>query len=152
MNRPLLMDDSGLAPQRDHPSLAVVLIARHGGDALARSVQSLTAAARSLGIEVLLLLPTAESERVAIGRFGNAIREVAVDPSEAESVWRARALAHTAADVVEFVGDDGAGAIDWLDRLPFRMGILRRDLEPQADLRTVLERNGVSILPTAGSQ
>jgi hypothetical protein len=144
------MDDSGLAPQRDHPSLAVVLIARRGGDALARSVQSLTAAARSLGIEVLLLLATAESERAAIGRFGGAIREVVVDPGDPESVWRARALAHTAADVVEFVGDEAAGAIDWLDRLPFRMGILRRDLESQADLRAVLARQGVSTPPSAG--
>ena len=143
-------DDPNASPPRDHPSVAVVLFPRRGGDTLTEAVQRLAAASRSFGIGVLVLIPTPAGQASPAGSLSLSLRELPVDPSEPEAVWRARALSETAADIVQFVDDETAVGVPWDDVLPIRLGVLRHDLDRQEDLRDALERAAV-VSPPSGA-
>jgi nitroreductase len=142
-------DDPNASAPRDHPSVAVVLIPRVGGDTLTRAAQALAAAARSFGIGALVLIPTRPGSESSVGSLPFSLRELPVDPAETEAVWRTRALSETAADIVHFVDDGTAARLAWDDILPFRLGLLRHDLNRPEHLREALERAGVPAPPTA---
>jgi hypothetical protein len=139
------VSSAGAPPVRDHPDAAIVLVARRGGEVLQAAVRGLIVAARTYGVDVLVLLPTSLGHSVTEAGLAIRVREISVDPAEPEAVWRARALAETAADVVEFVGDEAAAGIAWDDRLPFRLGLLRNDLDRPERLLTALEQAGVPL-------
>jgi hypothetical protein len=143
-------DDPNPSPPRDRPSVAVVLLPRRGGDTLTDAVQKLAAASRSFGMDVLVLIPTAAEQASPAGSLSLSLRELPVDPSEPEAVWRARALSETAADIVQFVDDETAVGVPWDDVLPIRLGVLRQDLDRQEDLRNALERAAV-VSPPSGA-
>jgi hypothetical protein len=137
------LEDSNAATSRDHPDVAVVLVPRRGGETLTAAVEALAAAARSFGIEVLLVSPSPAGRAAPAGSLSLSVRELSVDSAETEAVWRARSLSETAADIVQFVDDETAASLPWDDILPFRLGVVRHDLSRQEDLRHALERAGV---------
>lgn len=141
------LTSAGAAPVRDHPDAAVVLVARRGGEVLQAAVRSLAAAARTYGVQVLVLRPIPAEPSATSAGLGLNVREITVDPAEPEAVWRARALSETAADVVEFVSDEAAIDVSWDDRLPFRLGLLRNDLDRPEDLRAALAAAGIPVAP-----
>ena len=144
-------DDPNASTPRDHPSVAVVLYPRRGGEVLSAAVQTLAAASRTFGIGVLVLIPTPAGQPAPAGSLSLSTREFPVDPAETEAVWRARALSETAADVVQFVDDETASSLAWDDILPFRLGLLRHDLNLPEHLQDALERAGVEApLPGTG--
>jgi len=120
-----------------------VLFPRRGGETLTGAVEALAAAARSFGIEVLLVRPVAAGRAASAGSLSLSVREVSVDSAETEAVWRARSLSETAADIVQFVDDETAAILPWEDILPFRLGVVRHDLQRQEKLRDALEQAGV---------
>jgi hypothetical protein len=136
-------EDPNASTSRDHPDVAVVLFPRRGGETLTGAVEALAAAARSFGIEVLLVNPVAAGRTASAGSLSLSVREVSVDSAETEAVWRARSLSETAADIVQFVDDETAAILPWEDILPFRLGVVRHDLQRQEKLRDALEQAGV---------
>jgi hypothetical protein len=126
-----------------HPELAVVVIARRGGEVLAAAVQALTEVSRAFGIEVLALVPSSGGGAPGPGSLSLSVRPIAVDPREDEAMWRARALAETAADILEFVDDRTAALVPWDEQTPFRLGIVRMNVSEPVDVRAALGRFAV---------
>jgi hypothetical protein len=131
-------------PQKDHPSVAIILVARLGGEALAEATRALTAASQSFGVEVLVLVPTPAGQSPPAASHSLNIRELGVAPDAGEAVWRAQAVTETAADVLEFTDDEVAATRLWDDILPFRLGLIRRDFDRQVDLPEALRLAGVA--------
>jgi hypothetical protein len=126
-----------------HPSVAVVVLARRGGEVLNVAAQSLAAVSRTYGMQVLALVPTQSGDGAGPGGLPLNLRVIPVDPGEDPARWRERALAETNADVVEFVEDVAAALVAWDEVAPLRLGLVRMDLVGGVDVRTTLERLGV---------
>lgn len=127
----------------NHPDVAVVVVDRQGDHNLAPALESLAAVSRAYGIEVFALLPVRPGESAPGGGLPLPVRLIAVDDDRPDAVWRARAMAETAADIVEFVDAGRAGSVTWDDVVPRRMGLVRLDREGGLDLRDRLVRFGV---------
>ena len=140
-------DDPNASTTRDHPSVAVVLFPRRGGETLTEAVEALAAASRRFGVAVLVLIPTPAGQAPPAGSMSLSIRDLPVEPAT-EAAGRGRALSETAADIVQFVDDETAATLPWDDILPFRLGLLRCDLGRQEDLRDALQRAGVEAPPS----
>jgi hypothetical protein len=126
-----------------HPEVAVVVIARQGGEVLTAAVQALAEVTRAFGIEMLALVPSSAGNAPGPGSLSLSVRLIAVDPREDEAVWRARALAETSADILQFVDDGAAALTPWDEQMPLRLGIVRMDVSQPVDVRVALERLAV---------
>jgi hypothetical protein len=67
-----------------------------------------------------------------------------MDDDRPGAAWRARALAETAADVIEFVDEERVEAVPWDDVIPRRVGLVRQDRGTGPDIRDRLVRLGVA--------
>lgn len=126
-----------------HPEVAVVVIARRGGEVLTAAVQALAEVTRAFGIEMLALVPSSAGVAPGPGSLSLSVRLIAVDPREDEAVWRARALTETSADILQFVDDRTAALASWDEQMPLRLGIVRMDVSQPVDVRVALERLAV---------
>lgn len=135
--------DPGVAEARSRPNVAVVIIAHRDDGGLSPVIQAAGSLLAEFGVEVLALVP-APGEALS-GRGGGSltVRSVAVGPGEGEAVWRARALAETAADIVEFVDDRLVTLIPWDEVAPVRAGLVQLGVGRPVDVRAALERLGV---------
>jgi hypothetical protein len=135
--------DPNLPEPHERPTLAVVVIAHRDDGGLSPAIQAAGTTLAEAGIEVLALVP-ASTDAVS-GRGGSSltVRLVAIGPGEGEAVWRARALAETAADIVEFVDDRTVALVPWDDVAPIRTGLVRLGAGEPVDVRAVLERLAV---------
>lgn len=123
-----------------HPEVAVVVIARHGGEVLTAAVQALAEVSRAFGIEVVALMPSSAGSAPGPGSLSLSVRLIAVDPREDEAAWRARALTEIGADILQFVDDRTAATVPWDEQTPLRLGIVRMDATEPVDVRAELER------------
>jgi hypothetical protein len=123
--------------------VAIVVAPRSGGEALNVAVTALAGVARSFGVEVIVLMPPQMPGAPGPTSLPLSVRAVLVERNEPESVWRARALTETDADIVEFVDDQTAGTLDWDEVAPRRLNIVGVDTGSSVDVRASLERMGV---------
>ncbi|HXW98017.1 MAG TPA: hypothetical protein VEI47_10580, partial [Gemmatimonadales bacterium] len=137
-------NDPDIAEGPARPKVALVIIARRGGEVLTTAVHAVTEVARAFAFEVLALVPAAPGGGPGPGGVSLSVRTISVDPAETEAAWRARALSETAADIVEFVDDATAAVLPWDELAPVRVGLLRMDLDPAGNLGQTLERLGVT--------
>jgi hypothetical protein len=126
-----------------HAEVAVVVIARCGGEVLSAAVQALAEVSRGFGIEVLALVPSADGTTPGPGSLSLSVRLIAVDPREDEAVWRARAPSETSADILQFVDDRTAAITHWDEQMPLRLGIVRMDVSEAVGVRARLEHLAV---------
>lgn len=129
------------------PSVAIVVIRRPGTGPAGRALELMAGIARLYGIEVLALLPTQAGEVAPAGAPPFSVRVIPIDDDRPVAAWRARALAETAADIVEFVDEEHVEAIPWDDVFPHRVGLVRLDRGAEPDLRARLIRQGVASPP-----
>jgi hypothetical protein len=134
---------SAFSDPPSHPSVAVVIVARRGGEVLNAAAQSLAAVSRTYGLQVLALVPTEPGTSAGPGGLSLNIRVIPVDPHEDPARWRERALADTNADVLEFVDDDAAARVAWDEVAPLRLGLVRMDLVGGMDIQETLRAEGV---------
>jgi hypothetical protein len=135
--------DPNLAEPSGHPDVAVVVIGRHDTERLPAALDALVGAARAFGVEVLAVATPSAGRPAGTGGMPLPVRLITADDDRPDAAWRARALAETAADVVEFVDARKAAGVPWDDVLPRRLGLVRVDREPLVDVRERLQRAGV---------
>ncbi|HTS87416.1 MAG TPA: hypothetical protein VMG41_02905 [Gemmatimonadales bacterium] len=123
-----------------HPAGAVVVLTHGQPVVVTEALDSLLAAARAYGAEVLLL---ATPDAGGSPATDASPRRVALESGTSEAEARARALAETGADVIEFIDLDRAAQVRWDDVMPLRLGLVRLTAAPMTDLRAALERLGV---------
>jgi len=133
---------ASLDPPR-HPDVAVVVVAREGGETLEAAVRAIAAVGRAYGVEVLVLVPGPAGSPLTGDGFAPTVKFIPVDESEREAVWRGMALAETTADVVVYVDDSRAVKIPWEESLPQRLGLVRPDSGESVHLHEALMRMGV---------
>jgi hypothetical protein len=135
--------DLGLPEPPARPNVAIVMIRRPGTGPVGKALERLAEVARLYGIEVLALLPARAGEAVT-GVPPFSVRVIPIDDDRPGAAWRARALAETAADIIEFVDEEQVDAVPWDDVFPRRVGLVRLDREAEPDLRERLVRLGVA--------
>ena len=133
----------GLPEPPARPSVASVVIRRPGARPAGKALELLAGVSRLYGIEVLALLPVQADEHAPAGAPPFSLRLIPMDDDRPAAAWRARALAETAADVIEFVDEEHVAAVPWDDVLPRRVGLVRLDRGTGPDLRERLVRLGV---------
>ena len=136
------LSHASLEPPR-HPDVAVVVVARAGGETLEAAVRAIAAVGRAYGVEVLVLIPGPAGSLISSDGFAPTVKFIPVDESERESDWRGTALAETTADIVVYVDDTRAARIPWEESLPQRLGLVRPDSGESAGLHQALMRLGV---------
>jgi hypothetical protein len=124
------------------PNVAIVVIRRTRPEPPGRALEALAGLARTYGVEVLALLPGHSGETQG-GSIPLPVRVISVDDDRPEAAWRARAVAETAADIIEFVEEGAVTFMPWDDVLPRRVGLVRLDRSREPDLRERLVRAGV---------
>lgn len=144
------LSHASLEPPR-HPDVAVVVVAREGGEVLEAAVRAIAAVGRSYGVEVLVLVPGPAGSVISGDGFAPTVKFIPVDEAERESSWRGKALAETSADVVVYVDDTRAATTPWEESLPQRLGLVRPDSGESAGLHQALLRLGVMAPPRSGS-
>jgi hypothetical protein len=135
----------GLPEPPARPSAAIVVIRRPGTRPVGQALELLAGVSRLYGIEVLALLPVQVDEHAPGGTLPLSVRRIPVDDQRPAAAWRARALAETAADVIEFVDEEHVAAVPWDDVLPRRVGLVRLDRGTEPDLQERLIRLGVAL-------
>ena len=140
---------ASLEPPR-HPDVAVVVVAKAGGETLEAAVRAIAAVGRAYGVEVLVLIPGPAGSPLSSDGFAPTVKFIPVDESEREANWRGIALAETTADVVVYVDDTRAAKIPWEESLPQRLGLVRPDSGESVGLHQTLIRLGVMAPSPSG--
>ncbi len=123
--------------------MAVVVVDRQGDPNAVPALEALAAVSRAYGIEVIALRAVPPGESAPSGRLPLPVHLIRVEDDRPDAVWRARAMAETSADIIEYVDAARAGSVSWDDVVPRRLGLVRLDRGGAVDLRDRLVRSGV---------